>query len=809
LNPRQLLKISHHAILLVLAGLAAITAAPASAQGQTGFTMNARPAFDGNFKYGEWLPVMVEMENSGPDLDGEVQVRVTGRGAASVFSTPVSMPTSSRKLITLYVLPNNFSHALSVQFISGNTAIASQSITVRAQPNITYVIGIVSPERGALSMLMSAQFPGASRKITLVDFNLSEIPDRPEGLRSFDTIIINSVDSSILSPQQKTALETWVRQGGRLVIGGGAGAMQTVSGLPADLLPVSVRSFEELDSVAGLESLADGEIIRVPGPFVAATGNNLTGRVLAGDQSFPLVIEKTVGAGNVDLVALDLSASPFDAWAGTTTFWERLLGPTAAYPDGLPPDMSARQMASNQMIYALSNLPALDLPSIRSLTLLLGIYVGLVGPVNYLILRWKRRMHWAWVTIPLITAVFSTGAFSIGYAMRGSDLLLNKVQVAELQPGGIASVRSYFGLFSPTQTSYEIEVLGGGLVSQLTADYDPWSFQPTGGGEVYLVQGEPNRLRGLTVNQWSMQSFMTEAIWTGSGEIISELVMEGLTLTGTIRNNTDYDISEAVLILGNNISKIGFLGAGEDKQISMQVGDLVGQVFGPSLSYRILEDEYNRPNPTGPSRQLQLKQSVLDSLFPSGYSLSSMRTSQSEMSGIQLYLLGWFDSQQDEIRVSNRVPVQQTTGVIYTRLPYHLADEGRLTLPPGLIPGTMIQSPLDGGSCGIGGTASVYLIRGDAVFEFQVPAQYSDIRIENLLLYLGTEGGWMRAPEPAIYDWETESWLGLENASTGTNKIAFQDEFLNSNQSVRIRLQPNEGFSGGCTFLGLGLEGDR
>ena len=36
-------------------------------------------------------------------------------------------------------------------------------------------------------------------------------------------------------------------------------------------------------------------------------------------------------------------------------------------------------------------------------------YIVLVGPVNYLVLRWLDRREWAWVTVPVLIAVFTVG----------------------------------------------------------------------------------------------------------------------------------------------------------------------------------------------------------------------------------------------------------------------------------------------------------------------------------------------------------------------------------------------------------------
>ena len=69
---------------------AAQTAAP---------VMSVSPAFDGYFKYGEWLPLYVELENLGQDLEAEVRVRVPRANGGVTFFAPVSLPPGGHKLV--------------------------------------------------------------------------------------------------------------------------------------------------------------------------------------------------------------------------------------------------------------------------------------------------------------------------------------------------------------------------------------------------------------------------------------------------------------------------------------------------------------------------------------------------------------------------------------------------------------------------------------------------------------------------------------------------------------------------------------
>jgi hypothetical protein len=166
-------------LLLALVGAGLTFAAPAAAQEPTptplpaafsapGIEMEARPAFDGVFKYGEWLPIWVEVSNSGADVDAELRVQVSGQ-SAMVFTAPVELPAGARKRLQVYVLPNNFSRQLIVELSAGDTLLASRRVSVSPQATITFLVGLVAPERGALTAIDDIDIPGQRRPIELVD----------------------------------------------------------------------------------------------------------------------------------------------------------------------------------------------------------------------------------------------------------------------------------------------------------------------------------------------------------------------------------------------------------------------------------------------------------------------------------------------------------------------------------------------------------------------------------------------------------------------------------------------------------------
>ena len=781
------------------------------AQQATAIRMTAEAAYQGFFKFGEWLPVFVTLENNGADLQAEIRVRVVGSYGSVVYASPADLPAGARKRIPVYVLPNSYSRELSIQLYNEDAVLQSLTIKVEPQVNLTYMVGVIAPQRGGMSLLLGSKLPGQPRPIVMVDIPLADLVERAEALRTFDVIILNDVDTSNLTPLQQAALTTWVERGGRLVIGGGAGALRTASGLPELLLPLAPDNLVEADSVAALADYAEANPVRVPGPFLSASGEVLEGSILAEENGLPLVIERSVGSGNVDFITLDLAGSPFDAWEGTTVFWSKLLSPGAAYPDWMAPDYPARNMIADRMGYALSSLPALDLPSVKVLSLLLGAYILLVGPLNYIFLRWRKRMDWAWITIPVLTIAFTAGTFGLGYAMRGTDLIMHKLSLIRISQSGVADVTSFLGLFSPAQQSYEIEVTGDGLLSPLRAEYDPWSGgNVSTGGESQFLQGNPGIVRGLTVNQWSMQAFMTEGRWQDFGTIDADLTLAaGTGLTGKVTNRTEHTLTEVVVVMGNQFVRLGDMAPGESQDIALAMPDSVSSHYGPGLSWLIYGENYNAT--TSEQREMEVRRAMLDGVFQPEYVLSPISSkSFPNPSGVtyEPVFLGWVEGVSPEVEIGGENIAERSSALVSTVLEYSLPRGENVSLPVGLLPGRLSQLPTSGGTCGAQG-ASVFLDRGEALFEFQIPEKFKDVTVDALKLMITSDSGFTNVPETAFYDWELGDWTVLEGIETGVTEIADAGRLVGADDIIRLRLASENSFGGGCLYLDMGMTGQN
>lgn len=800
-------------LVILLLGLLAGTVPAAQAQSAAP-TMTVTPAFDGYFKYGEWMQLYVDLQNPGGDVEAELSVRINSNNLATVYALPVSLPAGAHKLVTLNVLPNNYTRLLEVRLVSGDTLLVKQQARIRPNPNLNYLAGIISPERGALGLLNGIRIPGIERPKVLVDVLLEDLPEQVEPLGTFDLLVLNNTDTAKLTPGQANALQGWVEQGGRLVIGGGAGAAQTLTGLPDTLQPGSLDGMAEVQAgaLAPLAAFAGGVDVRAEGSFPLAHLANPVGRVLAGSPEQPLIIEKSLGQGSLNFVALDLSAVPFEGWSGTQAFWEKLVANGASFPENMPQDMSERQLRSGSFYGALTNIPSLDLPSVRGLSLLLIIYILLVGPANYFLLRRLRRLHLAWVTIPAITAVFAGGAFGIGYAMRGNDLILNRIALVELQGSSPARVTTYMGLFSPRRQAYEIEVKSAGLVSPAVPDYGPEIPGMTPTSEMVFVQGDPAVVKGLSVDQFSMQSFMTEDTWEGLGDITGKLSIENDVLSGTIKNETSAALKDVVVAVNRRFQKLGELAPGQEVKVSLGLGEMNRDWMGPTLSYKIYyeADQQNWNNGRIP-RDVMMKTNILDNVIdgPAWSKISSSMSSPGQSSGLAgILVFGWTDQAPSTARVRGHESSTMTTTLVYTNLPMSLEAQDRVALAPGLVRGRVVEYPRGMGPCGPAAMASVFLDNAEVEMEFQVPPELTGFQVNTLKLALSHDNPTAAVQNLSVYDWNQQRWGRVEHAGAGLVIIPQASAFVSPSGQVRVRVS-NAAGNPSCYYVDMGLEAER
>ena len=150
-------------VIPTIGGVPGAARPAAHAQGAQ-FTVSAVGAFGGSFKVGKWFPVLVTIENGGPDTHVEVRATVGPSDGATTFVAPVELPAGTTKLVTLYTLPEALPRSFDVLVVERDgEAAASAEVTINPLFPTDTLCGGGGYKGGALAARGRGQPAGAAR----------------------------------------------------------------------------------------------------------------------------------------------------------------------------------------------------------------------------------------------------------------------------------------------------------------------------------------------------------------------------------------------------------------------------------------------------------------------------------------------------------------------------------------------------------------------------------------------------------------------------------------------------------------------
>lgn len=785
----------------VVAAPPALRAAPNHATDET-IRFVARPAYDGVFRPGSWMPVIVKLENAG--VDRVVEVRVGTREGAQ-YATRVDLPNGGRKAVTLYAYLTPASRRLTARLLSDGEELATQPIALQPVNPNARVLAIVAPSAGVRPPARIDNFT----PLTAITLQPADLPDHPLGLSSFGAVLLEDVVTADLSDRQRAALRQWVLRGGQLILGGGPGLERTLVGLPAELAPARPGPAAPVAA----ESLFGPDAAGLPAiPFLTLTPQPTA--QLGSPYPLPLAsltsqqlpaLEQAFGRGSVTVLAFPLGHPALLAWERGPQLWAELVRPNSELPAGFAPEhMSVDSFVEGNLASSLTSLPALEFPPLGLLTGLVALYVLLVGPGTYLVLRRIDRLALGWVVVPAITLLFAALTYSIGLAQRGGDVVVNQIALIEPVPGtGEARVRTFVGLFSPDQRSYSLQAAGAAGEPPLLRPISvqgPWDASGGAAGGIFLQDTGPGPAADdLAVAQWSIRAIAADAILRGPA-LDARLVVDGATLTGEATNGGATALRDVALIQGDLVARLGDLAPGETKRAELRRRQGVkpgGFIATIPVSYLVYGDEIEQQGKVGGAPlplATQQRMRILDALFNYGPSNR----------GGQPLFIAWTD--QDTLGVTlgeSRANIQRTA--IITGAPRIDLVGAETQLGVG-----WLATRFEGGA-----TTACFGAQGigvnpgpdPAVIRLALPRDLYELRPSRVTLLLGSDGPWLNDTTVELYDWTTGSW---EQQPMPAREIAVAApaRFFGGNGSVRVRVgggQPQPGL--GCVYVDASIQG--
>ncbi|MEA2608443.1 MAG: hypothetical protein QOJ75_686, partial [Chloroflexota bacterium] len=498
-----------------------------------------------------------------------------------------------------------------------------------------------------------------------------DLPERVEAWNAIDRVVWQDIDAERLSPAQLEAMRGWVAGGGRLVIAGGTIGPKALAAFPDALLPYRPTATTDVPaaSLTGLLGAVPSGATQLP----ALSGSLTDGRMLAAVGDRVVAAERAYGSGKVTLLGFDPTASWIVASKASESLWRRLLPARSSGGLTLSDD--------SMLIGAVSQLPSLALPPIGGLIILLGGYILLIGPLNYVVLRRLDRREWAWLTMPVLVVVFTVVAYGFGAALRGNDVIVNEVAIVYGATGTTDGTgQIYLGVFSPSRGKYQLQVPGGALLSS-PINGDVFGNSGTA-SQLDVLQGDPARVRDLDVGFGSLRTIHAETR-VDAPLVQADLRLESGHLKGTVKNASTETLQSTAVVLGGTVIVLKDLAPGEQTQVDVAIQNTQ---FGQSLSDKVVGQMFfPNGNPNPDTNNLYVRHSMVDQLtYDPNFGSTGVLDTEGPV------LIAWGSRDLLAVEIEKQQP--RRLGNVLYYLPAKLAIHGTTTFRSDLIRSSVIAT---------------------------------------------------------------------------------------------------------------------
>jgi hypothetical protein len=784
--------------------------------------MSIEVGFDSFFRPNEWTPVRVQVKNNGDSITGRLVIRpeTSGTVVGNAFSTPIDLPNGAEKSAIINIQARTFPDVIRVELIADDdfihTSKEANLIDLRPQDQL---YAVVTGANTAPISLAGVHIGGYEAEQASWDVN--NIPDRGLALQSLDMMMLINIDSENLSTGQRSAIQSWVIGGGHLIITGGPSAQSTAVAFNdiSPLLPNDTQSLDDLSALAVYSGHRDTELDERT--IIAVGDLHTDATVLVEHDGIPLLARRELGAGIIDYLVADPTLEPLTSWDNSSSLWLTLLAsrsPQPVWTDGFTRSLYGAE--------AIANLPGVDLlPPIQTLCLFLIAYIILIGPVNYLILSYFNRNGWGWLTIPLVIALFTGIAWTVGFNLRGSEIIASRTTVVQSWANtDTAQMNQFLGVLSPRRTPYSLTVPENHFMGVTGATASTNFFSSTAvQTSTEIQQGTNFGAYDFVIDGGIFANFVV------SGDIQRPDIGGAVTLDfdiaesgrmvggfqGVIRNNSDFTLRDAVIVGGNTVYQLEEDFAPDDlltfnrEDLTMAIGDYAAQPNlleyvvsvqtnnrtspfsrsgGGSSIDDIQGDRFMRSRAFNEASSIDEKQTAREQAFLASFMLDQF---DSTSRSTNAYLIGWRDEWERDLDIvdTNWRAVDTTLYIIELDVTVELPIETAT-----LTTEHFTWMSLDRVGVTNSGTDNLKLYEAQEVeYLFSPLPELIMTEVDQLVVEVDRGGGFARNLEVELYNWQNKTYE-LFTFSDG-DILEFDDpqDYLGHNNQVRIRLYFGDG----------------
>ena len=538
---------------------------------QADHSVQMRWGFDGSVKQSRWFPVVIEAGRDAVGFEVTVaQQQWYSERTLPVFRTEGRFAEGTERHTTLCRIGQRDRNQViqcRVVYADGGQA------QISGKPNILgssdTVALVVSSNPHAMSFLAGVQMIRRGL-VSLVPVSPDTFPVRWQELDGIDIVILDGPGKDY-SAAQRTALQHWICAGGTALLTGNA-LQQSTQGGKWDLLPGIKHAAESIQRPA--PSLA---------PFLGMYGSHLqtipclsmrapkTARVLAAGEDI-LIAARDMGAGRVIALGFD---------------WREMKLKDRIFFDGARQQLWSHVLALvRPNVFKPASTESVTPDEARAgflakyIALFMLVYVAVLGPLNWFVLRALKKLEYSIVTIPAGAVLFSAVAFCLGVSLRSQNTILRETEVLYGYGSNHGLVLGTAGILAPDRTPYTLHLPDG---MGLLGFFDRSSAF---GGDGYrqkelpIFSSEPGvRIRNVKIGTWSIRYFNTQKITDLGGSVAADLALTEEGLKGSIRSALDFPLRDAFLLHRWNRVSLGTLAPGTATDVLLPLRGADREIF--------------------------------------------------------------------------------------------------------------------------------------------------------------------------------------------------------------------------------------
>jgi hypothetical protein len=489
----------------------------------------ARVGFVNTYSVDAVTPIQLTINGDDQDRSVIVEWVITNdTGSHVTWQRTIALPAQSSKQLTFHSVIPGYARSIVARVRADNQIIASTMINAEAAGSPLNVM--VASDLNLLASLASTALPDGSTPLLRI-ISPEQLPSDVRSLQGIFTLFID--DPSLISPAQTNAIILWINLGGRVVIAGNA------PGEWAALAAIQIDTSKPI-SAALLAETPKSWPKNIQLPAITPHPD-----AVALSERAPLLWSRSIGRGE-----LFQSVVPFVAtqgWEQQSWYWQPVVSPiypTSMTTVGFPPAGSA----NDPLMYGI-NIPALNHPAPGLIFGLIVLYIIVIGPITYQVLKRRNALDMAWVSIPITALVVTLLLAATGWVVRGNNTLVYALTtIQQRSDATTAFAATSLGVYTPFRSNIQITSRPGTPLMPL---YDNQNL-PIG----VVNEGDDSNRVNYTSDIGDVHYFQSTTIIPAPVQLSHRLVYRTGSLDGDI-TVTGIPLSDAVLLHGSFSQTLG------------------------------------------------------------------------------------------------------------------------------------------------------------------------------------------------------------------------------------------------------------